>query len=485
VNAVEALVVILCRDTGRTLDRALQSVRSQSSPAGDLLIIDHGSSDLYTRQVLSRLEREGTRVQVTPDRSASAALQAGIASTPALYVVVLNADSTLEPTFLECSIKLLEETPSLGFVVTSDDEHFPAGPVDFVSLMTVGNACEGVFRRQAWVESGGPTRLHDDLLDLLLSFAEHGYAGTALPRSAQPSVGDRRQPGDTDSHLAALQRVVTKHAPSMNRHAEALLLSREAVILAERSRTQLLQQERSRSAVELEELEREIASMVQSLQERGRPRVEFGDLRRTSPISPVWGTDRGLPVDRYYIESFLNAHRVDVKGRVLEVKDPGYTRMFGDDRVTQADVVDVDASNKRATIVADLVDARGIATNSFDCFILTQTLGLIYDVRAALATAHRILKPGGVLLCTLPAAGRLSYEGPALDGDYWRFTEASVRRLFAEVFQVSNFEVTGFGNVLTSIAFTHGLAHHELSVEELDVADPFFPIVYGVKATKP
>ena len=68
--------------------------------------------------------------------------------------------------------------------------------------------------------------------------------------------------------------------------------------------------------------------------------------------------------------------------------------------------------------------------------ILTQTLGLIYDVRAALANVHRSLKPGGVLLCTVPASGRISYEGPALDGDFWRFTEASVRQLFAEVFPV-------------------------------------------------
>ena len=35
--------------------------------------------------------------------------------------------------------------------------------------------------------------------------------------------------------------------------------------------------------------------------------VDFGDLRRTAPISRKFGVDRGLPVDRYYIERFLEA----------------------------------------------------------------------------------------------------------------------------------------------------------------------------------
>ncbi len=107
----------------------------------------------------------------------------------------------------------------------------------------------------------------------------------------------------------------------------------------------------------------------------------------------------------------------------------------------RADVLDIDPENQAATIVADLSKTSGVPAQSFDCVILTQTLGLIYDVRAALANVHRSLKPGGVLLCTVPASGRISYEGPALDGDFWRFTEASVRQLFAEVFPVDGFEV--------------------------------------------
>ena len=106
---------------------------------------------------------------------------------------------------------------------------------------------------------------------------------------------------------------------------------------------------------------------------------------------------------------------------MLEVKDAGYARMFGDARVASIDVLDVTPDNAQATIVTDLSQADAITTGTYDCFILTQTLGVIFDVAGAVRHAVRVLKPGGVLLCTMPASGRISYE-EGLDGDFWRFT---------------------------------------------------------------
>ena len=263
----------------------------------------------------------------------------------------------------------------------------------------------------------------------------------------------------------------------------AALLDKERRVLEAQVRHETLSRRRAALDAELRELTREIADVVRRLRPLGRDRVEFGDLRRTTPISSVWGLDRGLPLDRYYIEVFLDRHRQDIRGRVLEVKDPGYTRMFGGTRVTCADALDVDASNTNATVVADLSRADAIPDDTYDCFILTQTLGVIYDAAAAVRHAVRVLKPGGVLLCTLPAAGRISYE-EGLGGDFWRFTEGSVRRLFGEALPAGTFEVTGHGNVLACAAFLYGLAQDELTREELDVVDPFFPLIYTVRATK-
>src|SRR5690242_19182427 len=73
--------------------------------------------------------------------------------------------------------------------------------------------------------------------------------------------------------------------------------------------------------------------------------VQFGDLYRTTPVSAIFGIDRGFPIERYYIEKFLNRHRLDVRGRCLEMGDAVYTTKFGGDRVTRADVMHVASGN--------------------------------------------------------------------------------------------------------------------------------------------
>jgi SAM-dependent methyltransferase len=208
----------------------------------------------------------------------------------------------------------------------------------------------------------------------------------------------------------------------------------------------------------------------------------LGTLRRTTPLSRHWGADRGTPVDRYYIERFLEAHRGDVRGRVLEVKDGGYARRFGGE-MSAVDVLDIYPANPEATVIADLSTADTIPANSYDCFILTQTLQFILEPRVALGHACRVLRPGGVLLATVPTVSRVIREFDYLS-DFWRFTTASCSALFTERFGPTQVSVRGRGNVLVSIAFLTGLAAEELSPRELESDDPDFPILVTVRAVK-
>jgi hypothetical protein len=202
----------------------------------------------------------------------------------------------------------------------------------------------------------------------------------------------------------------------------------------------------------------------------------LGSLRRTAPLSGEWGFDRGMPVDRYYIERFLQQHAADIRGRVLEVKDSAYSNRFG--IPARTDVLDINPANPHATVVADLAAADHVPGEQFDCFILTQTLQLIYDVHAAIGHAHRLLRPGGTLLVTVPSTSRLA------EPDYWRFTPAVCERLFGDVFGRENVAVTGHGNVLTNVAFLEGMAWQELSQRELDAYDELFPMLVTVRAVR-
>jgi SAM-dependent methyltransferase len=213
--------------------------------------------------------------------------------------------------------------------------------------------------------------------------------------------------------------------------------------------------------------------------------VHFGSLRRLHPISRVFGSDRGRCIDRHFIEGFLARHSGDIHGRVLEVGENTYTRRFGGDRVTRSDILHVLPGSRRATVYADLADAANVPSDAFDSIILTQTLLCIYDVRSAVRTLARILKPGGVLLATVPGISQISRYDMERWGDYWRFTTRSARRLLEESFPSENVEIDAHGNVLVAIAFLHGLAAEELSPEELGYRDPDYELLITARAVKP
>lgn len=471
-------VGVRCHDAGRTLEATLGSIRRQTRAPDELVIVDHESADIYTQQVLSLNRGNGIRV-IPVTGSDAAARNAAVWATSAEYLVVLDADTEIANDYLEQSSACLDREPAAGFVIAG-----AAATTDVASwLARVPPHAASMFRRSAWRAAGGfdesAGELH--LLDFWLTLACHQRAAPILADLAAPSGGGA--PTRTRVDPLSIQQLCTKHQATLCPHAEDLIIEHERALLEMRDRSAATDADRHQRQTELGDLHRELDETLRALQRFGEARVDFGDLRRLTPLSPVWGLDRGKPLDRYYIEAFLERHRADVRGRVLEVKDPAYTVAFGGDRVTRSDVVDIDGANPCATVFADLT-AGTLPADTYDCFILTQTLGVIYDVRAALRTAYRVLKPGGVLLCTLPASGRISYEGAALDGDFWRFTEASARRLFAEVMPSGDFDVAGFGNVLAATAFLYGLAPHELTTDELEHADPFFPVVYGVRAVK-
>ena len=211
--------------------------------------------------------------------------------------------------------------------------------------------------------------------------------------------------------------------------------------------------------------------------------VRWGSMRRITPVARDF-FERGSPVDRYYIERFLDENKSDIRMRVLEVADPGYTRRYGGDRVTRSDVLHVQPGISGTTILGDLATGEGIPEDAFDCIILTQVLPFIYDVGSAIANSYRALRPEGVLLATAPGISQICRQEYELFGDYWRFTTLSMRRLFGGVFGEPHVEVRAYGNVLAAMAFLNNLATHELRRDELDHHDPDYELIITVRAVK-
>jgi SAM-dependent methyltransferase len=214
-----------------------------------------------------------------------------------------------------------------------------------------------------------------------------------------------------------------------------------------------------------------------------RPR--WGNLRRRRPFSDHYGSDRGTPVDRVYIDRFLAEHAADVHGRALEVGDAGYIRRYGGSAVISSDVLDIDPGNGAATIVADLGQPGSLPDARFDCFLLIQTLQYVADVPTALGNAWRSLRPGGVLLVCVPGISRLDPD-PGPDHDLYRFSPAGLAAILrATLPEAGQPRIVGFGNLLAAVAFLYGIAAEELRPEELAAYDPHFPVLAAARVVKP
>ncbi len=210
--------------------------------------------------------------------------------------------------------------------------------------------------------------------------------------------------------------------------------------------------------------------------------VNMSDLRRVTPVSAHWGFDRGLPIDRIYIEAFLERCATDVAGHVLEVGDRSYTQRFGSPRVSVSDILHV-SGGRGATIVADLAQPGALPEGAFDCIIFTQTLHLIFDVHRAVENLASALRPGGTLLMTVPGITKVDHDEWGAR-QCWSFTAHSIERIVREAGDWDELAVMAKGNVLAATAFLHGLAVSELTDSELAFQDPLYQLVITARARK-
>jgi SAM-dependent methyltransferase len=198
------------------------------------------------------------------------------------------------------------------------------------------------------------------------------------------------------------------------------------------------------------------------------------------PFSYFWGGDRGVPICRYYLDRFMTECAADVRGRCLEFQDDSYTIHYGGAAVTKVDILHVDDSNPRATLVGDLTKPNDLPGDAFDCIICTHVLHVIAELDRAVAELRRLLKPGGVLLVAVPCVSMCDPQWHEL----WRFTEEGLCTLLARAFGPHRVMTRAYGNSLTAAGQIRGLAAHEFTSAELDTHDPRFAVEVCARAWK-
>jgi hypothetical protein len=527
-------VIIPTFNQARFLADAIKSVLAQTRPADEIIVVDDGSTD-DPASVAAQFQN--VRLIRQDNRGLSGARNTGLRNCKTSCVVFLDSDDRLLPTALEAGLACLSARPDCAFVyggyrLISEDGR-AIGP-DYVDLIDgdphlafmrrgISTPSMALFRRDCLLAVDGfdesLRRAEDRDLYLRMTqrypIANHRTIVSEYRRHGQNmsnnyveqlrvllQVLDRHEARITTN---APTRAALKDGRALKRKQFADQMVGEAAThwrahqkigivvgdLAESARWAPYFTIRALLAAVLRRaskvLPRRIVRWIELI--RGHPypipigSVSFGDLRRLSPISHAFFS-RGTPVDRYYIEGFLAQNAEHIQGRTLEIADNNYTARFGGERVTRSDVLHAVSGNPAATIVGDLATGQGIPSAAFDCMILTQTLLFIFDLREAIVQIRNALRPGGVALITVPGISQISRYDMERWGDYWRFTDASARRLFSDVFGPENVTVVTYGNVLAASAFLHGIAMQELGKQELDHYDADYQVIIGIRAVR-
>ena len=519
-------VVIPCYNQAYFLGEAIESVLRQSYHPIEIIVVNDGSID-NTREISVRYPDIRYVEQI--NQGLSAARNSGIRESMGAYVVFLDADDRLLPDAVSAGLACFHAHPESAFVFGAhrrigadgvpvgkpimnpmDDDHYSA----LLKGNIIGMHAAVMYRRHVLISTGGfNTSLNAcEDYDLYLRIAGDFKVSCHRTLVAEYRVHAAGMSSDIDLMLKNTLTVLGwqwDRAKRNRRHRKAYRTGIKLWKEYYYGHEQLMQ---IRGGIDTkgfmrllyhaprwyvrhagEQMKRGglkafIAGLGSTLWHRlNTPmvgRVRFGNLRRTTPISCFFGYDRGRPIDRYYIEKFLGRNAEDIHGHVLEIGDDLYTRRFGGEKVRKKDVLQLFGSHSNASFVGDLTEGIKASPASFDCVIATQTLQLIFDLPAALAELHRILKPGGVLLVTVP--GTVS---PIDQGEWrrlwcWGFTKRSLEMLFSEAHASFQVTVKTYGNVLGAVAFLEGLSVKELRAEELDHHDPAYPVLISLRAVK-
>ena len=497
-------LIVMAVGPSRHVARAVRAAAAQT--AGDVeWLIAHASSD--EQDVRTRLTAY-RRVQGDPPyvgpahahlipvagQAPGTALNAAVAASRGDAFVVFDGSEQPPATYLADCLAALN--PDVAFVAAPGKWWTGAAvgaarPLAAAELLGSIRALSSaaLIRRSEFDAAGGfDTSLQSlHLWELLVRMVARGAKACVVPVDAGHLENDDvalLEELRAERHLPSLRRVFDKHRTLFEEHRARVLTDRDQVAAQLWRRERELVQRRNDAQAALQEKVAEVERLREQLSSFGVSVPEWNDLRRQVPVSRYWGLDRGRAVDRYYIEDFLATHQEDIRGRTLEVLNDELSTRFGKDRVVSSDVIDIDPGNSLATVVADLRAARSIADDTYDCFVLTQTLNLIDDMPAAVREACRILKPGGVLLATVPCVSRRVIEYGE-EGDYWRVLPAAAVQLFGTVFGRANVTVRARGNLIATTAFLHGLACEDVEPHELAADDDVYPLLVTVRAVKP
>ena len=479
-SLTDIAVVVPCFNLGAYVEEAVDSVLEQTRPAGEIVVVDDGSTDVATRQVLARLQRPRTRVITMSHAGVAAARDHGIACCQAPYIVLLDADDLLAPQYLERAAERLDSDDGLAFVSCALQAFGGASyqwtppSCTLVNSLTHGTVhISSMFRRSMWRAVGGfdPALPAYEDMDFWLRALSQGFTGDILD---EPLLFYRvrehsryRAAIEPETYLAAMGMIISKHLDLLETRGHEALLAKESFLLHIIEHEEHLRHQRAALTAELAELRQATAEARRALaQHRGDPRSA------TAPrFPPSW---RDAVAGRYF-RMFLHEQRWLVRGEVALISN-------APNELDSLQLERWDSGvDRRAARLLGPDDLRRAARESLDCVIL---LGItpLEGLESLIARSVSVMRRGGALLVAMLANPHPRVATVDLD----RSMQCDqLRDALARFFPLDAFEVAPWGNLATFMAAHQGCPAESLAHPDFKPQESRYAVIVTGAAQKP
>ncbi|MFX0537512.1 glycosyltransferase [Ornithinimicrobium sp. Y1847] len=277
-------IIIPVFNTGEYLETCLRSARAQTFPSIEIVLVDDGSTDAVTLDLLRRFESEGDVILVRqPNKGPSAAINAGLAGATTEYFFPLGSDDLIAPDYIAEAVEVMDADPSIGVTYSrarlfSDADGIWGLPDFEWKTFLVHNmifACS-LFRTSDWASVGG----YDE--SMRNGREDHDFVMKILGLGRTPYRLDavhffyRIRPGSVNAEVGSdRQKLISAHADIFRNnigvyetHAEdlfAFVFSQHDEIMDLRHRYALLERFRTSSPRALKAFE-----TIRAVARRGR-----------------------------------------------------------------------------------------------------------------------------------------------------------------------------------------------------------------------
>lgn len=184
-------IIIPCYNQGQYLEEAIASVLAQTYRNFEIVIVDDGSNDTSTLEILKNYNQHSSRVIHTSNQGLACARNNGIKESKGKYILPLDADDKIAPTYLEKAVAILDNNEKVGIVYCEaeffgtikakwelPDYNFPK--------MLLANLifCSAFFRKSDWEKTRGYNpnmKFGWEDFDFWLSLIEQGVEVIRIP----------------------------------------------------------------------------------------------------------------------------------------------------------------------------------------------------------------------------------------------------------------------------------------------------------------